>query len=163
MRAAVEEARKALSSGSLPVGSVVVQGNEVIGRGHRSKADRYLGHGEVNALRAALSSKSFDPGQGLTVYSTLEPCAMCWGTLIHCPVRTVVFALEDPWGGATTVLEGFNVPRHLGRLPNSIAGVCRTDALALFRQFGEKTTEPFWRDCSNPMVRLMQQEADQAG
>lgn len=153
MKIALEEAENALEQGSLPVGAVVAKAGEVLSSAHRSVSDHYLGHAEINALRSALPQRERELSS-LVLYSTLEPCVMCLGTLIHCGISRVVFALEDPWGGARQLAEAVLIDRHKGRLPTWTAGVGRAASLELFRRFGNRTKEPFWRDRSNPLVRL---------
>jgi len=102
MRLALKAARTAAKRGEVPVGSVLVRGQELICQaGNRKEAwQTPLGHAEVIALhRAALKESSWRL-LGTTLYVTLEPCAMCAGALIQARVSRVVFGARDAKGGA---------------------------------------------------------------
>src|SRR5579872_1108393 len=76
--AAIEQARKSLSEGGIPIGSVLVHASKIIGRGHNCRVQNGspIDHGEMNCLRNAgrLSAKVY---QECTIYSTLSPCPTC--------------------------------------------------------------------------------------
>ena len=102
MRVALREAERALQSDDVPVGAIAVHRGEIIGRGHnRREADRDpTAHAEMIAIRqaaAALGSWRLDD---VTVYCTLEPCAMCAGALVLARVPRLVYAAADPKAGA---------------------------------------------------------------
>lgn len=102
MQRALELARWAEAEGEVPVGAVLVQGNEVIGEGrNRPIAARDpTAHAEILALRAAAARLGNYRLPGTTLYTTLEPCVMCAGAVIQARVRRVVFGTPDPRGGA---------------------------------------------------------------
>src|SRR6202050_2537516 len=83
LRAAIEQARKSLSEGGIPIGSVLVHAGEIIGRGHncRVQTGSAIDHGEMNCLRNAgrLAAKVY---RNSTIYSTLSPCPMCSGAIV---------------------------------------------------------------------------------
>ncbi len=108
MQAALAEAQVALDQSEVPVGGVVVVGGEIIARGsNRSITDHDpSGHAEVVALRAAGAATGNYRLVDATLYVTLEPCAMCVGTLIQARVRRLVFgAYDDKAGAAGSVLD----------------------------------------------------------
>jgi tRNA(adenine34) deaminase len=102
MREALEEARQAEWRGEVPVGAVLVRGNEVIARaGNRTIVDcDPTAHAEVVALRAAARAVSNHRLEGTTLYVTIEPCAMCAGAIVQSRVGRVVYGADDPKGGA---------------------------------------------------------------
>lgn len=155
MTVALDQAIMGLRAHSLPVGAAVFCGDRLIGASSRDTNDQYFNHAEMNALRAALGNSGYHRDQAITIYSTLEPCVMCFGAILHCPITRVVFALEDPWGGATSVVRCLRVPRHADRVPEVAGGVLRDESLKLLREFAETSREPRWRDVSNPLVRLI--------
>ena len=111
---ALEEARAAAAAGEVPVGAVVVENGVVVGRG-QNRVLRDVdptAHAEMVALRAAaLRLGNYRLG-GCAVFSTLEPCAMCAGAMIHARVGRLVYAAADPKAGAAgSVLEVLNHPR----------------------------------------------------
>ena len=104
LEAAVEEARKGREEGGIPIGSVLVYRNRIIGRGHnrRVQKDSVILHGEMDALEnsgrhpAAVYRES-------TLYTTLSPCPMCSGAIVLYGIPEVVvgenrtFVGEESW------------------------------------------------------------------
>lgn len=101
MKAALAEARRAGALGEVPIGAVVVRGDEVVGRGYnRREIDRDpLAHAELIAIRAAAERVGDWRLSGCTLYVTLEPCAMCAGALVNSRVSRLVFGASDPKAG----------------------------------------------------------------
>ena len=106
MRLALELAGLAQAEGEVPVGAVVVQAGEVIGRGRNQAigACDPTAHAEVVALREAARAASNYRLTGATLYVTVEPCLMCVGAIVHARVATVVFGAADPKAGAVRSL-----------------------------------------------------------
>ena len=102
MQAALEEARQAAAAGEIPVGAVVVAGNQIIARGQNRSIRDYdaSGHAEIVAIRAAGEVKSNYRLSGATLYVTLEPCAMCIGAMVQARISRLVFGAYDPKAGA---------------------------------------------------------------
>lgn len=110
MRAALEEARLAEKAGEVPVGAVVVWGDEIIARGHNLPIGAVdpSAHAEMQALRAAARIVGNYRMPECELYVTLEPCAMCSGAMLHARLRHVVFGATDPkTGAAGSVLDLF--------------------------------------------------------
>jgi tRNA(adenine34) deaminase len=97
MRQALELAREAERAGEVPVGAVVVLKGQVIGSGHNAPVELNdpSAHAEMVALRAAARSIGNYRVEGATLYSTLEPCAMCAGLLVAARVERLVFGARD--------------------------------------------------------------------
>ncbi|MEM6910301.1 MAG: nucleoside deaminase [Verrucomicrobiota bacterium] len=91
LQAAIEEARKGLESGGIPIGSVLVCEGEIIGRGHnqRVQAGSVIHHAEMNCLENAgrLTAATYEK---CTLYSTLSPCPMCSGAALLYKIPHVV-------------------------------------------------------------------------
>jgi tRNA(adenine34) deaminase len=102
MREALALAREAAEAGEVPVGAVVVQAGEVVGRGY----NRPIGtsdptaHAEIVALRDAAERVRNYRLPGCELYVTLEPCAMCVGAILHARLARVVYGSADPKTGA---------------------------------------------------------------
>lgn len=155
MRLAIEEARLALQEDELPVGAIVILNNEIRGRGRRTASgNRRLDHGEMRALREALS-KDHKLADKMTIYTTLEPCVMCFGAILNSRIKRVVFALEDPYGGATHFKPNHMPERHQVRFPKIIKGTLREEVRELFREFFRTTKNDFWSSHpENPLVKI---------
>lgn len=102
MDMALDEARDAARRGEVPVGCVLVRGDEVIARaGNRTLADRDpTAHAEMIAIRDAARRLGSERLDGCDVYVTLEPCAMCAAALSFARIRRLYYGASDPKGGA---------------------------------------------------------------
>ena len=101
MRLALEQARAALAADEVPVGAVVVANGEVISRAHNSSIamNDPSAHAEMLALRRAARSLGNYRLNDAVVYATLEPCAMCFGAMVHARIGRLVFGAMDPKSG----------------------------------------------------------------
>ena len=102
MKMALEEARRALGEGEVPVGAVLVAEGEVIARAHNMPISLHdpTAHAEILALReAALRKRNYRLPKS-ALYVTVEPCLMCAGALLQARVGRVVFGTVDPKAGA---------------------------------------------------------------
>lgn len=102
MQEALAEATKAAALGDIPVGAVAVREGVVVGRGHnRKEHDRDpTAHAEIFALREAAQTLGGWRLIGVTLYCTLEPCAMCAGAMVQARLPHLVWAADDPKAGA---------------------------------------------------------------
>jgi creatinine deaminase len=91
LEAAIEEARKGLAAGGIPIGSVLVCDGKIIGRGHnqRVQKDSVIHHAEMNCLENAQRQKAI-VYQRCTLYSTLSPCPMCSGAALLYKIPRIV-------------------------------------------------------------------------
>jgi tRNA(adenine34) deaminase len=98
MRRALELARRAQEEGEVPIGSVVVFEERIIGEGWNRpiSASDPTAHAEIQALRAAAQKLSNYRLTGATLYVTLEPCDMCMGAMFHARIGRVIFGAKDP-------------------------------------------------------------------
>jgi tRNA(adenine34) deaminase len=103
MRLALAEAERAMQTGDVPVGAIVVdKAGAVIGTGrNRREIDcDPTGHAEIVALRAAAARLGTWRLHGATLVVTLEPCVMCAGALVNARIERVVYGCDDPKAGA---------------------------------------------------------------
>jgi tRNA(adenine34) deaminase len=102
MRMALQQAETARANGEVPVGAVLVRGDDVVATGFNcpiSSSDP-TAHAEVEALRAGGKRLNSYRLTDMTLYVTLEPCVMCAAALVHARVKRVVFGAWDPRAGA---------------------------------------------------------------
>lgn len=101
LQSAIEQARKSLAEGGIPIGSVLVHEGKIIGRGHncRVQTGSAIDHGEMNCLRNAgrLPAKVY---RNCTIYSTLSPCPMCSGAIVLYKIPRVVIGENRTFLGA---------------------------------------------------------------
>jgi len=102
MEAALMAARRAAHAGEVPIGAVVVRGEQIIGCGHNAPIGLSdpSAHAEILALRRAAQAEGNYRLPGTTVYVTVEPCVMCVGALLQARVARVVFGCREPKAGA---------------------------------------------------------------
>src|SRR5262245_36072721 len=102
MEAALTQAGLALAAGEVPVGAVLVAGDEIIARAFNQPISAHdpTAHAEVLVLREAARALGNYRLTDATVYVTVEPCLMCVGALVHARVREVVYGAAEPKTGA---------------------------------------------------------------
>jgi tRNA(adenine34) deaminase len=144
MRQALIEARQALDVGEFPVGCVLVQEGKIIGRGHRQNSEgactNEIDHAEMVALRSLLAEHPAIDCRDITIYSTMEPCLMCYSTLLLSGVRRFVWAYEDVMGGGTSLPLQQLAPlyRDMQVEMELVPDVLRKESLTLFARFFER-------------------------
>ena len=160
MRLALEEARKALYAGEFPVGCVLVHEDHVVAAGGRENSGvngNEFDHAEIVALRRLLETDpALDFGE-VAVYSTLEPCLMCFTTLILNGFRTIVYGYEDVMGGGTNLELTRLSPLYASVQVKVIPGVERAGCLDLFQRFFKDKKNDYWRDSPLSQYTLEQQ------
>jgi tRNA(adenine34) deaminase len=106
MKEAIKEAKRAEEIGEVPIGAIIVKGNEIIARGHnRRELDRNpLAHAEIIAIQEASRKLGGWRLIGTTLYVTLEPCPMCAGAILQSRIERVVFGASDPKAGCVGTL-----------------------------------------------------------
>ena len=139
MRIALEAAHAAAAAGETPVGAVVVDPatGEVIAVGANQPIGSHdpTAHAEIVALREAARKRGNYRLTDLTLFVTLEPCAMCAGAISHARIGRVVFGAEDPKGGA--VVNGprfFDQPTCHWR-PTVEGGLLADESSAMLKAF----------------------------
>lgn len=138
MVSALQQAREALAAGDFPVGCVIECGGEIIASGRRCHSFgqvNELDHAEITALRALLARNTPDVLDRVTVYSTMEPCLMCFSTLLVNGVRRFVYSYEDAMGGGTNLPLPLLSPLYRDLRPTITGAVLRSQSLALFKEF----------------------------
>ncbi|HXR17543.1 MAG TPA: tRNA adenosine(34) deaminase TadA [Terriglobales bacterium] len=139
MEEALRAAQRALEAGDVPVGAVVVCGDEIIGRGwNRNLADTDpTAHAEIVALRQASANLGNHRLGDCSLFATIEPCAMCAGALVHARLRRLVYGADDPKAGAIhSVMEVLNHPQLNHRMEvrgGVLAGRCAEVLQTFFR------------------------------
>jgi tRNA(adenine34) deaminase len=137
MELALREAEGCAGHGDVPIGAVIVRGEEVIGAAGNERELRGdpTAHAEILVLREAASRLGGWRIADSTLYVTLEPCAMCAGAVVLARVPRVVFGADDPKAGAAgSVLDVFGEPR-LNHRPEVERGVLAERSAALLREF----------------------------
>lgn len=125
--AAIEEAERGLAEGGIPIGSVLVHGRSIVGRGHnrRVQLGSTILHAEMDALEAA-GRRSAVFYRECTLYTTLSPCAMCSGAMVLYRIPRLVVGENQSFLGEEQWLSNHGV---------QIQVVQHARCLALMREF----------------------------
>jgi cytosine deaminase len=122
MEAAIDEARQGLAEGGIPIGSVIVHGGRIIGRGHNRRVQRgsVVLHGEMDALEHAgrLPAAVYRES---TLYTTLSPCPMCSGAILLYGIRHVIVGENQTFLGDEELLRSRGVKVEVRQDPECIA------------------------------------------
>lgn len=113
MKAALNEAEKALLKDEVPVGAVVVYQNKIIARAHnlREKNQSFHAHAEFLAMMKATKKIGSWRLEDCDVYVTMEPCPMCAGAMIQARIKHLYYGTKDPKaGGVDSVIQLLDVP-----------------------------------------------------
>jgi tRNA(adenine34) deaminase len=137
MDMALEEARRCLDWGDVPIGAVVARDGRAVGAAGNQRERRKdpTAHAEILALRTASQRLESWRLTGCTMYVTLEPCAMCAGALVLARVDRLVYAAADPKAGFAGSLGDLVRDVRLNHRLEVTGGVRQTDASGLLKEF----------------------------
>jgi creatinine deaminase len=121
LQAAIDEARKGLAAGGIPIGSVLVLEGQIIGRGHNQRVQKgsVIHHAEMNCLENAGRLKA-SVYQRCTIYSTLSPCPMCSGAILLYGIPRVVVGENKTFQGPETYVRAQGVEVSILQEPECI-------------------------------------------
>ncbi len=125
MQAAIDEAKKGLSEGGIPIGSVLVRDGQIIARGHnqRVQKDDPMTHAEIDCLRNAGRIGSY---KDTVLYSTLMPCYMCAGTVVQFKIPKVIVGESVTFAGAPAFMRSHGV---------EVVDLRNEDCIAMMQRF----------------------------
>lgn len=139
MRRAMAQAQAAADAGEAPIGAVLVDpaSGEVVAEAHNQPIRLHdpSAHAEILALRAAAAKAANYRLTGLTLYVTLEPCAMCAGAISHARIGRVVYGAADEKGGAVAHGPKFFEQPTCHSRPSVTAGLLAEESSALLKGF----------------------------
>ena len=137
MKMALEEAQGCAQAGEVPIGAVLVRGEEVLARwGNRTIRDcDPTAHAEIVVLREAARKIGNYRLADTTLYITLEPCAMCAGAIVQARVPRVVYAADDAKGGAFRTCFELLTSAKLNHQVEVTPGVGAEEAASLLQAF----------------------------
>jgi tRNA(adenine34) deaminase len=141
MAMALAEAERAADRGEVPVGAVIVLGEDILARAHNSPITLKdpSAHAEILAMRRAAARLDNYRLAGTTLYVTVEPCIMCAGAIVHARISRLVYGADDPKNGGVAslyrILEDRRLNHRVEVKTGVLAGLC---AELLSRFFREK-------------------------
>ncbi len=137
MGIALREARKAARRGEVPIGAVIVRGEELLACGYNLREGKHdpTAHAEMIAIRRAARKTGGWRLTGTTLYVTLEPCIMCMGAILLARFDRIVFGCRDPKGGAAGTLYDLSDDARLNHSVELTAGVREEECSAMLSGF----------------------------
>ncbi len=136
MRLAIDEAKKGLAEGGIPIGSVLIKNGEVLATGHNKRVQEQnpILHGEMDCLNNAGRIGSY---KDTVIYSTLMPCYMCAGTIVQFNIPKVIVAENKTFEGAWKFMEEHGVEVINLQLP---------ECIEMMQQFIKDRPDLWWED-----------------
>lgn len=137
MRAALEQAHKALARDEVPVGAVIVYENEIIGRGHNliESLQDPTAHAEMLAITGAANHLASWRLDDCLLYVTLEPCPMCMGAVLLSRISQVIYGAKDPRYGACGSAVGLSNHPNFDISTQITSGILEDECSALLKSF----------------------------
>lgn len=137
MALALAEAERARSLDEVPVGAVIVRGDQLIGVGCNRPitSNDPTSHAEIQAMRQACDAEQNYRLPGTTLYITIEPCVMCVGAMVHARINTVVFGAREPKAGALVSQMALGQAPHFNHELRVIEGVLADDCKSIMQSF----------------------------
>lgn len=138
MRLAIGEAQRARRNFEVPVGAVIIDGDQhLIASGHNltESSNDPTAHAEIIAIREAARRNGSWRLNGCTLYVTLEPCAMCAGAIVNSRIERLVFGTRDSKAGAVSSLYSIGTDGKLNHKIKTVADVLSDECSGMMRDF----------------------------
>jgi tRNA(adenine34) deaminase len=137
MQLALEEARASAEAGEVPIGAVLVQNEAILARaGNRTIRDNDpTAHAEIVVIRESARVLGNYRLTDTTLYVTLEPCAMCAGAIIQARIPRLIYAADDPKGGAFRSCFEILTSSKLNHRVEVNSGILALDSTSLLQSF----------------------------
>src|SRR5574344_1166399 len=137
MELALKEAKKAATLDEVPIGAVIVRDGKIIARGHnlREKTSDPTAHAEIVAIRKACKKAKSWRLEGSTIYVTVEPCAMCAGTILWSRIERVVYGAKDLKGGALGTTFDLYQVNNLNHYPDVTSGIMEEECSEIIKKY----------------------------
>ena len=137
MSLAIKQAIKAKKEGEVPIGAVLVKDDLLIAEAHNQSIAKNdaTAHAEIQLLRAAGKKKKNYRLTGTTLYVTLEPCAMCFGAMMHARIERIVYGANDPRTGVCGSCEDLSNSNCFNHVISIEGGVLKNKCNKLLSDF----------------------------
>jgi tRNA(adenine34) deaminase len=137
MREALKQARKAIRLGEVPIGSVIVYQDKIIGRGYNKRNTRKttLAHAELIAIEKASKVMGDWRLEECTMYITLEPCQMCSGAIIQARIKRVVVGTMNPKAGCAGSILNLLQMKEFNHQAELVTGVLEKECSEVLQTF----------------------------
>ncbi len=139
MLTALAEAERGKTVGEIPIGAVVMVGEQLVSQAHNETVLRndLTQHAEILGIRRAMNALETDRLDEATLYVTLEPCAQCAGAIVLSRIKRVVFGAYDPKAGMAGSVEDLLRHPGLNHRPEVLGGAMEEKCGVLLSEFFE--------------------------
>jgi tRNA(adenine34) deaminase len=140
MKAALKEAEKGYKKEEVPVGAVVVVDGKIVSRAHNLRESLVdpTAHAEILAIKKAAKKLGGWRLNRASLYTTLEPCPMCAGAIVHSRVKELVYGADDPKAGACGSVMNVVSSGHLNHRVKVVSGVLKKESSGILKRFFRK-------------------------
>ena len=140
MKMALAEAEKGFKKDEVPVGAVVVADGKAIARAHNLRESLVdpTAHAEILALKKAGRKLGGWRLNEATLYTTLEPCPMCAGAVVHSRIKELIYGADDPKAGACGSIMNVISSGHLNHRVKVTSGIMKAECSEILRKFFRK-------------------------
>ena len=137
MRLALQMAKKSKEINEVPVGAIVVVNNQIVSQSYNQPISQNdpTSHAEINALRMASENLGNYRLKDTTLYVTLEPCAMCYGAIVHARISRLVFGAYDPKTGVCGSSFNLHEQACFNHKPKITEGVLEENCSLILKDF----------------------------
>ena len=137
MRIAIEEASLAMDKNEVPVGAVLVKNDTLIAQAHNKPITKNdpTAHAEIQLLRKAGEQQKNYRLTESTLYVTLEPCAMCFGAMVHARIDRIVYGASDPKTGVCGSRMNLNEENFFNHKISITSGILEKESSELLKLF----------------------------
>ena len=149
MKKALDQAKKALYAGEFPVGCVLVYQNRILATGARKGTmgnfPNEIDHAEMIALKCLANMDINTDKKRIVLFTTMEPCLMCLGSMILSGISKIVYAYEDVMGGGTNCDLTKLTPLYANSPISIVPNILRQNSLELFKAFFNTPENSYWK------------------
>jgi len=150
MKIALDNARKTLYAGEFPVECLLVYQNRIIATGSRictaGNLVNEIDHAEMIALKRLSVLKEDIDHSKITLFSTMEPCLMCFGAILLSGIGELVYAYEDVMGGGTGCFLTELTPLYKNHQISIVPNILRDESLELFKAYFADPKTTYWKE-----------------
>lgn len=137
MKIALKQAKKAEKNGDVPIGAIIVKNNKVISKAYNQKENKKIStyHAEIIAINKACKKLNRWRLNDCTLYTTMEPCAMCCGAIIQSRIEKIVYGIRnEQFGGIQNIF----LSDKSNYSPEIISSVCEVECKKIVQDFFKK-------------------------
>jgi len=137
MSIALQQAKKSFKACEVPVGAVIIKNDKIISMGYNKSISNFdpTSHAEINAIREAGKKIKNYRLTGLSIYVTLEPCAMCFGAIIHSRIENIFFGAYDHRTGVCASCTNLNDLKCFNHTPKIMGGILEKECSNILKDF----------------------------